>query len=88
MRVRWRYTHRASPGSPAWRSRTALICARSSSEASTSGLHVDFESALSRFYFDACGFRRTDAEETPVPGTDDLRPWSADVRDREVADGY
>lgn len=30
-------------------------------------LHVDFEPELSRFYFDACGFRRTDAGLIHLP---------------------
>jgi len=29
-------------------------------------LHVDFESALQSFYFDACGFRATDAGVIPL----------------------
>jgi GNAT superfamily N-acetyltransferase len=38
--------------------RRAVVNARA---AGCEWLHVDFEPQFSRFYFDACGFRRTDA---------------------------
>jgi GNAT superfamily N-acetyltransferase len=51
---------------PPWRRRGigAALVARAAEHAAAAGcewLHVDFEDHLKRFYFDACGFRPTDA---------------------------
>lgn len=47
------------------------FAARHAKAAGCEWLHVDFEAGLARFYFDACGFRSTDAGVIHLPSLGD-----------------
>jgi ribosomal protein S18 acetylase RimI-like enzyme len=50
--------------------RVVRFAAERAKAAGCEWLHVDFDPALAPFYFDACGFRRTDAGLIHLPSLD------------------
>jgi GNAT superfamily N-acetyltransferase len=51
--------------------RVVRFAAQHAKAAGCEWLHVDFDPKLAPFYFDACGFRRTDAGLIHLPSLDD-----------------